>query len=126
MKTIRFKNIDFIPASHEDPKSPAVLKKVLLEKKDFIKGSIQMINWAKLLSGKSFQAHYHEDMEEIFIIIKGKALMKIGNDKDILAEGDVAIVPIKKVHTMENKGKKAVEYIVIGISQEKGGKTIKI
>ena len=126
MKIVRFKDLEFIPASHEDKKSPGVWKKILLEKKEFIKGRVQMVNWAKLPVKKGFKPHYHQDMQEIFIIIKGKAQIKIEKKEAILKKGDAVIIPISKIHTMKNIGKETVEYLVIGISLGKGGKTINV
>ncbi|MEW6407871.1 MAG: cupin domain-containing protein [Patescibacteria group bacterium] len=126
MKIIHFKNLKFIPASHEEKKSPGVLKKILLQKKDLTKGYVQMINWAKLPQGKTFKAHYHQDMEEIFIILSGRAKIKVGKKTAVLKKGDTIIIPPKNLHQMKNISKEKVEYIAIGISQGKGGKTIVI
>jgi mannose-6-phosphate isomerase-like protein (cupin superfamily) len=54
-----------------------IVKKVLFNKNDLIKGQIMMINWSKMAPGKSFSAHYHEDMDEVFIMIQGKAEIRI-------------------------------------------------
>jgi mannose-6-phosphate isomerase-like protein (cupin superfamily) len=73
MKIISSNNRTFIPAGHENPLAPGLLKKVLFQKDDLRPGRVQMVNWAKLLAGKSFAAHYHEDLQEIFIVIQGTA-----------------------------------------------------
>jgi mannose-6-phosphate isomerase-like protein (cupin superfamily) len=114
----------FIPASHEDQVSPGVLKKVLFKKDDLMKGRVQMINWACLPPGKSFAKHYHEDMEEIFIIVRGHAQMMIHKDRANLGTGDAVVVPVGQVHEMRNEGAEAVEYVVVGISRGENGKTI--
>jgi len=124
MKIIRFEKLNFIPASHENSKSPGVVKKILLEKNDLIKGRIQMINWAKLPVNKSFQAHYHQDMEEVFIILNGKTLIKIDNEEEELRKGDAVVVPIGKTHTMKNISDEDVDYIALGISTGDNGKTV--
>lgn len=124
MKIIRSNKLRFVPASHEDPKDPGVLKKVLLKKDDIIEGRIRMINWAKLPRGKSFQAHFHEDMEEVFIILKGSAKITIDKKSEIIQEGDTVVIPVRGVHTMENVGDVDVEYIAMGISKGKDGKTV--
>ena len=49
----------FVPAGHEDPRSPGVWKKVLLEQAELRPGTVRMINWARLPIGKSFAPHYH-------------------------------------------------------------------
>lgn len=126
MKIIRFKKLKFIPASHENQKSPGVWKKVLLKRKDLIKGRVQMINWSKLPIGRSFQPHYHQDMKEVFIILKGKAEIKVGEEKELIEKGDTVVIPLGKVHQMRNIGNEDIEYLVLGISLGKGGKTIVI
>ena len=124
MKIIRSKNINFIPASHEDPNDPGVLKKILLEKNDIVNGKIQMINWAKLLPNKEFVAHYHEDMEEIFIILNGRAKFVIDDKVETVGKGDIVVVPIKEVHKMKNETDENIEYIVMGIATGVDGKTV--
>ena len=126
MKIIRIKELEFFPASHEDPKSPGVLIRRILEKNDLMTGHLQMVNWAKLGVGNSFRPHYHEDMEEIFIILKGQVRIQIQEEKAELGEQEVVVIPMGKVHEMKNIGDQEVEYIVIGISQGKGGKTVVI
>lgn len=124
MKIVRFRNLRFIPASHEDQKNPGVLKKVLFEKDDLIDGRIQMINWAKLPKGKFFELHYHQDMDEVFIILSGKAKLRVGEKEVTLEKGDAVIAPMKKIQQMTNIGSNDVEYIVLGISTGQGGKTM--
>ena len=77
MQIVHFTDLDFIPASHEDPNDPGALKKVLLTKTDLPEGRIQMINWAQIPIGKTFAPHYHEKMVEVFIIMNGKVKAKI-------------------------------------------------
>lgn len=125
MKKVSFNTLSFIPASHEDQNSPGVLKKVLFSGIDFIpEGKVEMINWALLPKDKSFIPHYHEDMDEIFIIISGKTRIKIGKEEELLEKGDAVLIPMRSIHEMENIGKKDVNYIVIGISLGKGGRTV--
>ncbi len=83
-----------------------------------------MINWAKIEPGKSFRTHYHEDMDEVFILIRGMATIKIGNEEENMQTGDAVLVPAGSRHTMKNSGGETAEYLVAGISREKGGRTI--
>lgn len=124
MKITRFKDLQFIPASHEDPKDPGALKKVLLTRDDIPTGRIQMINWAKIPVGKSFKSHYHEKMIEIFIIMSGKVKVKIDSDEAILEKGDMVIAKEDQTHTMENLSDEDVDYIAMGIVTSEGGKTV--
>lgn len=127
MKKISIKNLPTIAASHEDSNDPGVLKKVLFTDQDIpTLGKIKMINWAILPKGKSFIPHYHEDMDEIFIIISGKVRIQINDESDLLEKGDSILIRMNAVHRMENIGKKDVHYIVIGISLNTGGKTVRV
>ncbi|HRN95910.1 MAG TPA: cupin domain-containing protein [Candidatus Levybacteria bacterium] len=124
MKVIRSSELQFIPSSHEDQQNPNVLKKVLLQKADLLPGRVQMVNWAQLQPQKTFNAHYHEDMTEVFLIIHGKVTMTVADMDVIVEKGDAIVVEPGEVHTMTNMSDQPLEYIVFGISQETGGKTV--
>jgi mannose-6-phosphate isomerase-like protein (cupin superfamily) len=124
MRIIRGNDIEFIPASHERPDEPGVLKRVLVHAEDAIEGRVQMVNWALLPAGNSFQAHYHEDMQEIFILVQGSTRVSIGEESGVLNTGDAVFVPVAAVHTMHNPHKEDAAYIAIGITRGQGGKTV--
>ena len=113
-----------VPASHEDPKDPGSFKRVLLAKDDVTSGRLQMLNWARLPVGKKFARHIHEDMEEIFLVLEGEAKMFVGGESVSMKRGDLIVVPIGEEHDMENVGKHDVMYLTIGISKERGGRTV--
>ncbi len=123
---MRFRDLKFIPASHEDPKDPGALKKILLKKDDIPKGRIQMINWAKIPIGKSFAPHYHEKMLEVFIIMNGKVKAKIDKEEAILEKGDMVIANAGQVHTMTNLSNEDVDYFAMGVVTGEGGKTVNV
>jgi mannose-6-phosphate isomerase-like protein (cupin superfamily) len=125
MQIVRAKDLNFVPASHEDIKDPGCLKKVLYKRGDLADGNLQMINWTKLPIGKAFDPHYHESMSEIFIILNGQVEMEVDKDKEILSKGDMVIIPAKAVHVMRNICSEDVNYIAMGIAHEEGGKTIR-
>ncbi|MBW2195813.1 MAG: cupin domain-containing protein [Deltaproteobacteria bacterium] len=124
MKIIHSAELTFVPASHEDPKSPGVFKKILLRADDFVQGKIQMVNSALLPTGRAFTPHYHEDMQEVFIIVRGNAKITVDAEEATLRDGDTVVIPVGSVHKMESIGIEDVEYIVIGISKGTHGKTV--
>lgn len=126
MTIVRFNDLNFIPASHEDPNNPGALKKVLLKRDDIPSGRIQMINWAKIPAGKTFKPHYHEKMIEVFIIMSGQVKVKIDSEEAILEKGDMVIALEKQVHTMTNLTDEDVDYIAMGVATDIGGKTVNI
>ena len=126
MKIVRFENLNFIPASHEDPKDPGALKKVLLTNTDLPQGKIQMINWAKIPKSKTFAPHFHESMIEVFIIISGKVKVKIDSEEAVLEKGDCVIAFEKQIHTMTNIGNEDVDYFALGLATSENGKSINV
>ena len=124
MRIIRGSEIQFVPASHEDPDKPGVLKRVLAKREDLIDGRVQMINWASLPAGSSFRAHYHQDMEEVFIILTGRVEMTVDGTSNELLPGDAIVIAPKEVHTMKNLTDQDLEYIVMGITTDEGGQTV--
>ena len=124
MKLIRSSDKSFVPASHENPLAPGVWKKVLFQRDELQPGTVQMVNWARLPVGSSFAAHYHEDMQEIFIIISGEAEMVVAGETIRLGRGDTIAIDAREVHLLKNCGSENVEYVVFGITSNKGGKTV--
>ena len=114
----------FEPASHEDARNPGSLKRVLFRKDELSSGHVQMVNWACLPASKSFRIHYHQDMDEIFVIITGEVEITVADERAALGPGDAVLIPMKAAHRMVNTGSVDVEYIVIGISRGTGGKTV--
>lgn len=124
MKITKFTELEFIPASHEDPSNPGALKKVLLKRDDLPAGRIQMINWAKIPKGKTFKPHYHEKMIEVFIIMNGRVRATIDSEEEILEKGDMVIAFEGQIHTFENLSDEDVEYFAMGIVTSDGGKSV--
>ena len=126
MHIVRGDGIAYIPASHERPDEPGVLKKVLVQAADLVDGRVQMINWALLPAGNSFQAHYHEDMQEVFILVQGRTQINIGDENAELNTGDAVFIPVAAVHAMHNPHSEDAVYVAIGITLGRGGKTVVI
>jgi mannose-6-phosphate isomerase-like protein (cupin superfamily) len=124
MRLISFAASAFEPAAHENPLSPGVLKKVLLKKADLQPGRVQMINWASLGVGKRFARHYHEDMQEVFILVRGEAEITVSADIVKLRRGDAIVIDPREIHQMCNAGSEEVEYLALGITSEAGGRTV--
>ena len=115
MKIIRGKDLDFIPVTHEDAKNSSVVKKVLIRNHDLSFYRIQMVNWAKLSAGKAESRHAHESMEEIYIILAGRARIRINSQDDMLHPGDAVIIPAGSSHEIMALGNSDVLFIAIGI-----------
>jgi mannose-6-phosphate isomerase-like protein (cupin superfamily) len=83
-----------------------------------------MVNWARLPVGKAFSLHYHEDMQEIFVVFQGEARITVGEATALLRRGDAVLIDPGEVHEMRNVGNEDVEYLALGITAGTGGRTI--
>jgi mannose-6-phosphate isomerase-like protein (cupin superfamily) len=117
---------DFVPAAHEDPANPGVLKRVIATHNDLISGQIMMVNWSRLPGDSSFQRHYHEDMQEVFVLINGHIQMTIDAESVEMKFGDTVIVEPREIHQMKNLLDSDAEYVVFGVSTGHGGQTVVI
>lgn len=124
MRVVRGHEIQFEAASHEDTHAPGVLKRVLLRKHDLFEGRVQMVNWAKLPVGSSFRLHYHENMEEVFIILDGRVEAIVDSSTCDLEAGDCIVISPGERHQMRNLEAYDVHYLVFGIAGERNGRTV--
>ncbi len=63
-------------------------------------------------------------MQEIFIIIQGKAMITVDQNETTLEKGDVVSISPPSPHMMKNIGTEDVEYIAMGVSGGENGKTV--
>jgi len=124
MRIIRASDQSFVPAAHEDPKNPGVRKRVLAQRDELMVGRVQMINWARLPGHSTFRSHYHEDMEEVFIILDGQVVMQVDGQEHRLGPGDTIFIAPREVHLMANLTGSDVNYLVVGIAGGQNGKTV--
>lgn len=124
VRITRGAELTFSAASHEDPMRPGVLKKVLYKRDDLQQGRVQMVNWAKFPPRSAFRRHYHEDMEEIFIILDGSVELIADGERSVLNAGDAVAIGPRVVHEMRNLTDSEVNYIVFGITRDQGGQTV--
>jgi mannose-6-phosphate isomerase-like protein (cupin superfamily) len=124
MKLVRAADRPFVPAGHENPLAPGVWKKILFQKDDFQLGRVQMVNWARMPPGQAFAPHYHEDMQEIFVVLRGAASITVAAQTVALAPGDAVLIDAREVHRMWNTGAEDVEYLALGVTAGASGRTV--
>ncbi|RLI34341.1 hypothetical protein DRO55_06620 [Candidatus Bathyarchaeota archaeon] len=54
--------------------------------------------------GTGNELHSHEDLETVYYIVKGKGLVTIGDETELLKEGDVVFTPRNVKHQVVNDG----------------------
>ena len=117
MKKINQEDLEWEPATHEDPTDPGVLKKVIVKHTSVNpKSKLMMVNLCKVPVGKTHIAHSHQTMEEIFYFTEGEGEVRIGEEIESVRAGDRVIVPAIQEHKVKNTGKIELKYIGLGIA----------
>jgi mannose-6-phosphate isomerase-like protein (cupin superfamily) len=69
------------------------------------------VGYVAVESDESTQTGLHDDEEEIYVILKGKAILSIGDEKREVSMGDVAYVPRNNTHSMKCISEEKLEYL---------------
>ena len=101
-----------------------MLKRVIATRNVFQQGHVQMLNWARLPAGACFRPHYHQDMQEAFVLVSGRVRMTVADTSVLMEPGDTVIVDPGEIHRMTSEWETDSEYLVFGISAGKNGQTI--
>jgi mannose-6-phosphate isomerase-like protein (cupin superfamily) len=71
----------------------------------------QSLAEARLPSGASTTTHYHPKTEEIYYILEGAALMRIGNETRAVGPGDAIAIPPGRIHQITNTGSTTLKFL---------------
>jgi mannose-6-phosphate isomerase-like protein (cupin superfamily) len=63
--------------------------------------------------GCAVSPHHHLQLEEIYYIVSGSGLMKVGTSERQLGPGDAVYVPRHTRHTLENNGSEPIRLLVV-------------
>ncbi len=69
------------------------------------------LGYVQVESGNSTNADIHDDEEEIYVILKGRAVLMVGDEKQEVGPGMVAYVPRNKKQNMTCISEENREYL---------------
>lgn len=75
--------------------------------------------YATIYPGCRTGGHTHDDVEEIYHIVRGKGNMKIGDEVFEVSAGDTFVVPLYKFHSTENTGNTPLEMFWVLVKVDK-------
>lgn len=61
------------------------------------------VNWIEVPAGASQQLHSHEEAEQVYVIVRGEATLTTVGSTEVLAAGDLALIPPASDHTIANE-----------------------
>lgn len=93
-------NIDRVPAF--TTKDGSEIRELLADRNSCIVK--QSLAEARLRPGLSTTPHYHPRTEEIYYILTGQGLMRVGEDQQTVGPGDAIAIPPGAPHQITNTG----------------------
>lgn len=82
--------------------------------KEIARSEFQSVHVVFMPVGKKVRAHYHRERDEFYVVLQGRAKLRIGNDIYEVGEGHVAFIPRGTIHGIESVG--ADPLIVVFVS----------
>jgi len=89
------------PEDKEWIKLKGYSKKILFTEED-LKSKGIALDIVKSKSGEIVQPHYHKKRKEIFYVLKGNAILWVGNDKSRRKPGDIILCEPGEMHGVIN------------------------
>ncbi len=71
---------------------------------EIARSGTQSVHLVFMPVGKKVRAHYHRERDEFYVILQGKAKLRIKNDIIEVGEGHVAFIPRGTIHGVESVG----------------------
>jgi mannose-6-phosphate isomerase-like protein (cupin superfamily) len=92
------RNIDEVPAF--TTKDGSEIRELLAHRNSCIR--LQSLAEARLPPGASTTPHLHHETEEIYYILEGKAVMRVGSEERRVGPGDAIAIPPGADHQITN------------------------
>lgn len=71
----------------------------------------QSLAEARVAPGGTTAAHYHPRTEEIYYILEGRGLMRLGDEPREVVPGDAIAIPPGLVHQITNHGPSTLKFL---------------
>lgn len=84
----------------------------------------QSLAEARLGVGGQTAAHYHEQTEEIYFLLEGKAQMQVGDETRQVNVGDAIAIPPGQVHQITNTGDVELRFLCMCVPPYEDSDTV--
>ena len=69
------------------------------------------ITWVEGQPGSEQPMHAHPENEQVYVVVQGCGLMKVGTDSEEVGPGDMVLVPPNTDHAIKNTGGETLVYV---------------
>ena len=86
------------------------LSYLLLDRGQF--GSSRLsVTWVEGKPGSEQQVHAHETSEQVYVVVRGRGLMRVADEQERVEAGDLVFIPPKTGHAIRNEGDEPLIYV---------------
>ncbi len=83
---------------------------LLLAKGQF--GARQLaVTWVECPPGSEQPLHEHPTQEQVYVVIRGRGTMMVGNEQQVVESGMLVFVPPRTGHAIRNTGEEPLTYV---------------
>jgi mannose-6-phosphate isomerase-like protein (cupin superfamily) len=100
-------NIDRVPAF--TTKDGSEIRELLAHRNSSIRN--QSLAEARLPPGRSTMAHHHVVTEEIYYLVEGQGVVRLGQENRPVAAGDAVAIPPGTIHQITNTGPTTLKFL---------------
>jgi mannose-6-phosphate isomerase-like protein (cupin superfamily) len=100
-------NIDRVPAF--TTKDGSEIRELLAARNSCIRN--QTLAEARLPAGGATIPHYHVEAEEIYYVLSGEGLIRVGGETRAVGPGDAIAIPPGMPHQMTNTGGEVLKFL---------------
>ena len=101
------RNLDRVPAF--TTKDGSEIRELLAYRNSAIRN--QSLAEARLLPAASTTPHHHVSAEEIYYILEGEGMMRVGEESRDVGPGDAIAIPPGMVHSITNTGRRVLRFL---------------
>jgi mannose-6-phosphate isomerase-like protein (cupin superfamily) len=101
------RNIDRVPAL--TTKDGSEIRELLAYRNSCIRN--QTLAEARLAPGAGTTPHHHVKTEEIYYVLAGRGLMRVGEESREIGPGDAVAIPPGTLHQISNIGKGVLKFL---------------
>jgi mannose-6-phosphate isomerase-like protein (cupin superfamily) len=69
------------------------------------------ITWVDCAPGSEQPSHQHDTQEQVYVIVRGRGLMRTGDEEREVAEGTMIFVPPRTAHRIRNHTDAPMTYV---------------
>jgi len=101
------RNINTVPPF--TTKDGSEIRELLAHRNSCIRN--QTLAEARLPPGSSTIPHYHVKTEEIYYLLEGEGLMRVGDETRRVSAGDAIAIPPGQIHQITNTGGETLKFL---------------